>query len=36
MKKQPITHLLLNTSSNDEVDNGDCDFCLVEISPGYI
>ncbi len=34
--KKPITHLIIDTSSSNEYDNGDCDYCLVEMSPKYI
>jgi hypothetical protein len=36
MKKQPITHLIIDTSSSNEHDNGDCDYCLVPMSVVYI
>jgi hypothetical protein len=36
MKKHPITHLIIDTSSTNENDNGDCDFCLVPITAQYI
>ena len=36
MKKQPITHLVIDTSSSNENDNGDCDYCLVPMSVEYI
>ena len=28
MKKHPITHLILEISSTNEHDTGDCDCCL--------
>ena len=34
--KKPITHLIIDTSSSNEYDTGDCDYCLVEMSPKYI
>ena len=34
--KKPITHLIIDTSSSNEYDNGDCDYCLVEMSPKYV
>ena len=36
MKKQPITHLVIDTSSSNEFDNGDCDYCLVQMTVEYI
>ena len=36
MKKHPITHLIVDTSSTNENDNGDCDFCLVPMTAEYI
>jgi hypothetical protein len=36
MKKQPITHLIIDTSSSNEYDNGDCDYCLVPMTVEYI
>jgi hypothetical protein len=35
MKKQ-ITHLIIDTSSSNEYDNGDCDYCLAEMSANYV
>ena len=36
MKKHPITHLIVGTSSSNEYDNGDCDYCLVPMTVEYI
>ena len=36
MKKQPITHLIIDTSSTNENDNGDCDYCLVPMTAEYV
>ena len=36
MKKPPITHLIIDTSSSNECDNGDCDYCLVEMTAEYV
>ena len=37
MKKQPpITHLVIDTSSSNEYDNGGCDYCLVPMTVEYI
>jgi hypothetical protein len=36
MKKHPITHLIIDTSSSNENDNGDCDYCLVPMTAQYI
>ncbi len=36
MKKPPITHLVIDTSSSNEFDNGDCDYCLVPMTAEYI
>ena len=36
MKRQPITHLILDTTSSDENDNGDCDYCLVAMTAEYV
>ena len=36
MRKQPITHLIIDTSSSNEYDNGDCDYCLVEMTAEYV
>jgi len=36
MKKQPITHLIIDTSSSNEHDNGGCDYCLVPMTVEYI
>ena len=36
MKKQPITHLILDTFSSNEDDNGDCDYCLVPMTAEYL
>ncbi|MBA7577972.1 hypothetical protein ES708_19828 [subsurface metagenome] len=34
--KKPITHLIIDTSSGNEYDNGDCDYCLVQMSADYV
>jgi hypothetical protein len=36
MKRQPITHLILDTSSTSIDDNGGCDHCLIPMTVGYI
>jgi hypothetical protein len=36
MRKHPITHLILSTTSSDENDDGDCDFCLVPMTAEYV
>ena len=36
MKKQPITHLIVDTSSSDEDFNGGCDYCLVAMTAEYV
>jgi len=36
MKKHPITHLIIDTSSSNEYDNGDCDYCLVQMTAEYV
>jgi len=36
MSKPPITHLVIDTSSTDENYNGDCDYALVPMPPGYV
>ena len=37
MKKRPITHLIVDTSSTNEDYNGDCDYCLIPVmTPGYL
>jgi len=36
MKRQPITHLIIDTSSTNEYDDGNCDFCLVPMTKEYI
>jgi len=36
MKKPPITHLVIDTSSTDENFDGDCDFALVPMTPDYV
>lgn len=36
MKKTPITHLIIATSSSNEHDNGDCDYALVPLSRPYV
>jgi len=36
MKENPITHLIIDTSSSNENDNGDCDFCLVQMTAEYV
>ena len=34
--KPPITHLILGTTSSNEFDNGDCDYCLVPMTAEYV
>ena len=36
MKNQPITHLILGTTSSNEFDDGDCDYCLVPMTAEYV
>ena len=36
MNTEPITHLIIDTSSSNEDYNGDCDFCLVQMSLQYV
>ena len=36
VKKDPITHLIIDTSSSNEYDSGDCDFCLVPMTAEYV
>jgi hypothetical protein len=36
MTPPPITHLMIDTSSSDECDNGGCDYCLVPMTAEYI
>ncbi|MCY2928818.1 MAG: hypothetical protein NTV86_04865 [Planctomycetota bacterium] len=37
MKKHPpVTHLIIDTSSTNENDNGECDFCLVTLTAEYL
>jgi len=36
MKKTPITRLIIDTSSTNENDNGECDFCLVGMTAEYV
>ena len=36
MKKPPITHLIIDTSSSNDYDNGDCAFCLIHMTPQYV
>ena len=36
MKKTPITHLIIDTSSSNENDGGNCDFCLVPMTAEYV
>jgi len=36
MKKPPITHLIMDTSSTDDNYNGDCDYALVPMSASYV
>jgi hypothetical protein len=36
MKKTPITHLIIDTSSSSENDGGNCDFCLVPMTAEYV
>jgi len=37
VKRDPITHLIIDTSSSsNEYDSGDCDYCLVPMTVEYI
>jgi len=36
MKKHPITHLIIDSTSSDENDNGGCDYCLVPMTAEYV
>ena len=36
MKKPPITHLVIDTSSTDENFSGDCDYALVPMAEYYV
>ena len=36
MSSKPITHLMLGTTSSDEHYSGDCDYCLVAVTPKYV
>ena len=36
MKEKPITHLIVEASSNDEDYSGECDCCLVEMTAKYV
>jgi hypothetical protein len=36
MKQLPITHLVIDTSSSNEYDSGDCDYCLVQMTSEYV
>lgn len=36
MKPKPITYVLTDTVSSDPDYNGDCDYCLIPMSAGYI
>ena len=36
MSKEPITHLIIDTSSSNEDYNGDCDYALVPLSQDYV
>jgi hypothetical protein len=36
MSKPPITHLVIDTSSTNEDYSGNCDYCLVPMTPDYI
>jgi hypothetical protein len=36
MKRKPITHMILAASSNDEYDNGGCDYCLIPLTLEYV
>ena len=36
MNNKPITHLIVDTSSSDEDFNGGCDYCLAEMTAGYV
>lgn len=34
--KEPITHLIIDTSIGNEYDTGHCDYCLVQMSANYV
>jgi len=36
VKKPPITHLVIDTSSSSEDDTGGCDYCLVPMTAEYV
>lgn len=36
MRKKPTFHLIIDTSSCNEFNNGDCDFGLILLTPAYI
>jgi hypothetical protein len=36
MSKEPITHLIIDTSSSSDDYNGDCDYALVPLSRDYV
>lgn len=36
MKRTPITHLIIDTSSSNEYDDGDCDYCIVPMTVEYV
>jgi len=36
MKRTPITHLIIDTSSSSENDGDNCDFCLVPMTAEYV
>ena len=36
MRKKPTFHLIIDTSSCNEFNNGDCDFGLIPLTPAYI
>jgi hypothetical protein len=35
LNRQPITHLILDTSSSNEFYDGNCDYCLVPMTAEY-
>jgi hypothetical protein len=36
MQKTPITHLIIDTSSSNEFYDGNCDYCLIQMTTEYI
>jgi len=36
LKKTPITHLVIDTTSSNENDSGGCDYCLVPMTAEYV